>query len=305
MSRSTLRIVLLDVERCFAGLIFYTAHAGQCASVCICSGGVTRRVLRGSRTSARASRGRLRAIMPAAESTPLVRGGASSPRPSARAFALAAFLALAATASLVATLGRVVLASGAPAALVPATRLGGGRTHETCEDVRIIGASFISERTQSRIDNEGAWWLKYPLGEEVEGHQRALQPPRAQFPPLRRVVHARRVAEGTAPAGVLPRAHALPQAPREARPGHGPGGDVQGTSAARESHRPRPRGFLRSSLRGDVRRLDGPARFKKVPPRAPAVFFPVADETKLPLSSDDAALTPPPFRPSTRRPRSP
>ena len=43
--------------------------------------------------------------MPAAESTPLVRGGASSPRPSARAFALAAFLALAATASLVATLG--------------------------------------------------------------------------------------------------------------------------------------------------------------------------------------------------------
>ena len=145
------------------------------------------------------------------------------------------------------------------------------------------------------------------------GDQRALQPPRAQFPPLRRVVHAGRVAEGTAPAGVLQRAHALPQASREARPGHGPGGDVQGTSAARESIVQDRAGFFGSRFvrKDDVRRFTGAARsivkFRRVRQHCSfsqsRVFFRGRNQTP-PLVRRRRA-DPPPFRPSTRRPRSP
>ena len=221
--------------------------------------------------------------MPAAESTTLVRGGASSPRPSARAFALAAFLALAATASLVATLGRVVLASGAPAALVPATRLGGGRTHETCEDVRIIGASFISERTQSRIDNEGAWWLKYPLGEEVEGISVHYSHLVRNFLPS--VVWCTRdeSQKGQRPPGCY-RVH-MPF--RKLREKHVLGMVQEATSKVRaRRENPSSKTARVSSVVASFGRrrpkVGRPGAIKKVPPRAPAVFFPVADETKLP-----------------------
>ena len=224
--------------------------------------------------------------MPAAESTPLVRGGASSPRAfRARAFALAAFLALAATASLVATLGRVVLASGAPAALVPATRLGGGRTHETCEDVRIIGASFISRAHAEQDRQRGRVLASGPLGEEVEGDERVTTASRRRnFLPS--VVRCTRdeSQKGQRPPGCY-RVH-MPF--RKLREKHVLGMVQEATSKVRaRRENPSSKTARVSSVVASGRRppmLSDPAT-RIVPPRAPAVFFPVADETKLPLSS--------------------
>ena len=232
MSRSTL--FLLDVERCFAGLIFYTAHAGHRSSVCISLGrcyasGPPRIAHIGARVPGTSPRHHARGGVDAAGSrrrfvaAPFrarVRAGGV---PRARRDRLPRRHARARRA-------RLRRARGArprdAARRRPDARDVRGRAHHRRE--LHLRAHAEQDRQRGRVV------AQVPPRRGGGGHQRALQPPRAQFPPLRRVVHARRVAEGTAPAGVLPRAHALPQAPREARPGHGPGGDVQGTSAARE-----------------------------------------------------------------------
>ena len=73
------------------------------------------------------------------------------------------------------------------------------------------------------------------------------------------------------------------------------------------THRPRPRGFLRYSLRGDdLRRLSGPRRDQNRSAACASGVFPSRGRNQTPpLVRRRRADLPPPFRLSTRRPRSP